>query len=250
MADPGQFAILSLSDAAFRAWRSRGTARIPHISRLCRGGCDSSCRHAAGRPTRHRSRTGMANRSAPMKATRWSSTRSPSLHRIEIAQVRRRLAFAGRHQAAVGAEEIVLPADEEVVVVGAFAGMLEPCGLAFAPVDPGHRPWPRQGVVDGGDLVLQGVRIVAVEMDVFLDDGLVVLVQGQAGGFESARPADVARLDAERMVAAVVVRIDPLADGIARKRRFDILRPGAAVGIDPAQLAEMLLHDVGHVWED
>src|ERR1700674_4907399 len=99
-----------------------------------------------------------------------------------------------------------------MLVVGAFAGMLEPRRRAFLPVAPGHRPRPRQRVVDGGDLVAQDFRIVAVEMNVFLNDGLAVLVQRQAAGVKRAWPADVARLDAERTIAASAVRIDPLAD--------------------------------------
>src|SRR5580693_6422942 len=90
---------------------------------------------------------------------------------LEIAQVRRRLALAARHQAAVGAEEIGFAADEEVLAVGVLAGVLEPGRLALAPIAAGHGPGPRQSVVDGGDLVAQDVRIVAVEMDEFGDDG-------------------------------------------------------------------------------
>jgi len=45
-----------------------------------------------------------------------------------------------------------------------------------------------QRIVDGGDLVGQGVGIVLVPADPLLDDALIVRVQRNAGGVEGAGP--------------------------------------------------------------
>ncbi len=55
-----------------------------------------------------------------------------------------------------------------------------------------------------------------IETDAFLDDGLIVLVQGYAGRFVVARPLEVAGLDFEHVVAAVPIFVDPVADRVAR----------------------------------
>src|SRR6516164_84907 len=76
---------------------------------------------------------------------------------VEIFQVGRRLALAGRHQLAVGAEEIALLADHHVMIV-LDADVLVPGGVAIAVVGPRHRPWSGQRMIDDRDLVAQNVR--------------------------------------------------------------------------------------------
>ena len=73
-------------------------------------------------------------------------------------------------------------------------------------------------MVDGGDLVVEQIRIGLVEVDPFLDDRLVVAVQGQAAAVERARSPHPARLDQKHVVTAVSILVDPLADGIAVER--------------------------------
>src|SRR5262245_9654543 len=76
-----------------------------------------------------------------------------SCRRIEIAQVRRALIFSGRHQKTVGAEEIIVPADDDVIVVLA-ALVLVPDDLAFlADIALRYGPGAHEGMVDGRDLV-------------------------------------------------------------------------------------------------
>ena len=83
----------------------------------------------------------------------------------------------------------------------AFAAntMAEPQRLVAgdAPVGLFDHPGPGQCMVHGGNVVVQQVLVGLVEVDALLDDGLIVLVQGQAGGFEDAGAEEVARFDFE-----------------------------------------------------
>src|SRR5215471_15351671 len=92
---------------------------------------------------------------------------------IEAAQVRGLLILPDRHQEAIGAQEIILLADDDVLVVGG-ADVLAPSVVALATIAAGDGPGPRQRVVDGGDLVAQQVGIGLVEADALLDDGALV----------------------------------------------------------------------------
>src|SRR5215472_13115812 len=58
---------------------------------------------------------------------------------IEASQFRRRLILPGRHQGAVGPDEIALAADLHIVVD--LAQVLEPERLAIAAVTARDRPW-------------------------------------------------------------------------------------------------------------
>ena len=89
-------------------------------------------------------------------------------------------------------------------------------------------------MVGGGDVVMQEVGIGLVEVDALLDDGLAVLMEGNAAGIVRTRVFQVAGLDLERAVTAARVRLGPFADRIAREGRLEILREAAPVGIDPA----------------
>src|SRR6516164_9879415 len=142
-----------------------------------------------------------------------SSSRALSLRRLEILQVRRRLVIAGGHEVAVSAEEVVLLADDDLIVA-LHARALVPFRpwIGVAAKRLVDAPWPRQSVVVDGDLVVQDVGIVLVEMKALLEHRLVVEGERQAGGVVGARPLEATRLDAEQRVAALRVGLRPLAD--------------------------------------
>src|SRR6476660_92810 len=73
---------------------------------------------------------------------------------IEVVQVRRLLVLPDRHQQAIGAQEIVLLADDDMLIVGG-ADVLAPLVVALATIAAGDGPGSRQRVVDDGDLVAQ-----------------------------------------------------------------------------------------------
>src|SRR5581483_11166926 len=104
---------------------------------------------------------------------------------LEIGQVRRRLAFAGGHQLAVAAEVVLLLADPYLVLILAADGLHPVRGLV--PIGAQHRPWPRERMVEHGDLVVQGVLVGLVEEDAFLDHRLAILVEWYAAGIVTAR---------------------------------------------------------------
>jgi len=83
---------------------------------------------------------------------------------LEIARVGRRLVPAGRHQVAVGAQEIEVLADDDVIVV--FAALeFVPEDVALAVEGLHHHPGSGQRIVDRRDLVTQDVRARFVERD-------------------------------------------------------------------------------------
>src|SRR5262245_1861901 len=90
-------------------------------------------------------------------------------YRIEIAQVRRGLALAARHQKAVSAEVVDLLANADQRRAFSAIG-LRPVGmrLGLAHVFLVDRPGSRQRVVDDGDFIVQNVRIGLVEIDALL----------------------------------------------------------------------------------
>src|SRR3981189_1032174 len=74
-------------------------------------------------------------------------------------------------------------------------------------------------------------------------------MQRQAGCVVSAGTLEgAARLGFERGVAAVLV--DPSADRVARKGRFDLLRPVASVGEDATKIIFAAQQDIGGVRRD
>src|SRR5262245_55779833 len=72
---------------------------------------------------------------------------------------------------AVGADHVGFRADADVLVA-LGANRLDPDRIANAVVVLDHRPRPRQGMIHGGDFVVQDVRISRVEIDALLDHGL------------------------------------------------------------------------------
>src|SRR5215468_7596460 len=149
-----------------------------------------------------------------MAATPDAATLLPRL--IEMAQVRRLLVLPDRHQIAIGAEEIVLLADDDVLVVGGTY-VLTPSVVALASIAAGHRPGPRERAVDDGDLVAQHVRVGLVEADALLDDGALVWMKRRAAGIVDMRIFQTTGLGFQRVVTAVAVLVDPFADRVAKR---------------------------------
>src|SRR5262249_34368969 len=160
------------------------------------------------------------------------------LRLLEITQIRRRLVLAGRHEQAVGAEHVILPADADMrIVLG--TDFLDPIVVRIGV--PGifllHAPWPGQRMVDGGDFVPEHRRIGLVEIEPFLHHGLIIAVQRQTGGVVGARPLHAAGLDFQHVVAAIAILVDPVADGIALECRLELLRPIPPVRLDAVVVA-------------
>ncbi len=104
------------------------------------------------------------------------------LRLLEIPQIRRRLVLPGGHQQAVRAQVVVLLADDDIhVALGAENLAPVRTRIRVAPKGLVDAPGPRQGVVEHGDLVMQKVRIVPVEMEAFLEGRLIVEGERQPG---------------------------------------------------------------------
>jgi len=157
---------------------------------------------------------------------------------FEILQNPGRLAFAGGISLPSALTMLELVADADMgIALGADRFAPPDRFLALGPaIVFGDGPGMRQGVVDGGDLVVQNVRIGLVLVDALLDDGLVVRMQRNAGAVEvgdlSARGSHL-----QQIVAAVAVLVDPFAEGIALEHRLHVLA-SRAVGVDAARVVE------------
>src|SRR5215469_12732210 len=155
--------------------------------------------------------------------------RANSLPRLlEISQVRRRLAFAGRHQIAIAAAIIgLLPDPDQLVVAGAV--IFEPFRILGRQTAIGlrHRPRARVGIVDQGDVVAHGIRLGPIEDEALSDYRLVVGVDRHAGRVERARAFEMAGLHLKYVEASLTFFVDPFADRITEEARLDILRPVA-----------------------
>src|SRR3954452_21747578 len=112
--------------------------------------------------------------------------------------------------------------------------VFKPHDFAIAAIALVDRPGAREGIIDDRDDVMHEVGVVLVEGDPLLDDGLIVLMQGDSAELDRARALEVASLDFERVVTAVAVGIEPLADRIARKARLFVVGEVTSVGIDAA----------------
>src|ERR1700693_5510734 len=91
-------------------------------------------------------------------------------------------------------------------------------------------------MVDHSDFVMKDVRVGLVAVDPFFENGLIVEVEGKAGGVVDARPLEAARLDFGQAIVAVAILVDPSSDRIAHIARLDLLGPVAAVVEDAASL--------------
>src|SRR5262249_45680738 len=90
--------------------------------------------------------------------------------RLEISQIRRRLALLGRHQQAVGAQHIALMADHDVIVLlGAIDLAPERPRLGVASIGFEHGPRAGESMVDYGDLIEHEVAIALIGKNPLLD---------------------------------------------------------------------------------
>src|SRR5713101_5088168 len=135
--------------------------------------------------------------------------------RREISQIWRWLVLARRHQKTVRAQKVIFLADTDVAV-GFGADIFVPNRMVFTLVVPHDRPGAGQRMVDRRDFGVKEVAVGLVEVDPFLDDSLVVLVQWEAISIECAGSLEGTGLNLKN--AAVAILIDPLADRIAFKR--------------------------------
>src|SRR5262249_47349250 len=162
---------------------------------------------------------------------------------IEIARVRRPLTLPRWHQVAIRAEIIILLADRDMIVV-LVAIIFSPDRVSVALVALNHGPRTGQRVIDGGDLVIKDIGIGLVEKNPFLDNRLVVRMEGKTIDVEITRTLHVARLDLKYVVSAIPVLVDPSADGISGEGGLDRFGPRATVGVDPAR-HDIFGQDVG-----
>src|SRR6266853_3716776 len=88
---------------------------------------------------------------------------------LEIPQIRRCLVLFGGHEQPIPAQEIVLRANDDLVVA-LCAGREAPVrmGVGVAPECLVDAPRPRKGVVEHRDLVVQDVWVVLVEVETLL----------------------------------------------------------------------------------
>src|ERR1700687_1701534 len=112
---------------------------------------------------RRQNRRGRGAKRVPLRTLRRSTATGglfPDL--LEIAQIRRRLVFARRHQIAVPADEIIVLADDNVMIV-LVAIVLVPRDLAVTTIAFVHRPGTREGVVDDRDHIVHDVVVGLIE---------------------------------------------------------------------------------------
>src|SRR5258706_4789447 len=98
---------------------------------------------------------------------------------------------------------------------------LQPFGtpIVRTAIGPGYSPRLGQRVIDGRDVVVEDVGIRLVEVNAFLDDGLIVAVQGQARGVVGARSLEMAGFDPQRGLAGVALLLKPLSERIYAEQR-------------------------------
>src|SRR5258708_3806078 len=173
---------------------------------------------------------------------------TPLLRCLEIPRVWRRLILARRHQVAVSRQEVVLLANNHVVVaLGAV--IFRPQYVALVPEGFEHRPRPRQRMINRRDLDAQEAGIGLVEEKPLLDDTLVVAVQENPGIFVRSGPLEVAGFDFEHVIFAVAVLVDPLADRVSHIGGFLVGGEAAAIRVDTARHVSFTI-DVGDRRQD
>src|SRR5579871_6987677 len=128
-----------------------------------------------------------ARRSRGGPAAQWRDRRArakSSLVFLEISQIRRRLVFLCRHEQPVGTQIVGLFANRHVGVIFGAHVLAPPDRLVGddAMIVPRDHPWARQGIVNGGNLVMKQVRVGAVEKDALADNGPVVAMERDAAG--------------------------------------------------------------------
>jgi hypothetical protein len=99
-----------------------------------------------------------------------------------VHQIRRRLILSCRHQEAIDTQEIILLADDDLVIaLGAIVFDPARARIWIALEHLVDAPRPRERVVDHRDLVMEIGRVGLVEMESLLEDLLIVEMQGQSG---------------------------------------------------------------------
>src|SRR5258708_37324617 len=108
---------------------------------------------------------------------------------LEISQIRRCLIFLCGHEQAIRTQVVRLLANRHMGIVFGANILAPPDRLVGddAMIVPRDHPRPRQGIVNGGNLVTEQVGVGAVDKDALLDDGLVVAVERDAAGVIGAR---------------------------------------------------------------
>src|ERR1043166_8084576 len=196
--------------------------QVPRSTRAIAIRCSMTVLPRSGTKTNH---CGASAPSSPLRL----------LLRLEVAQVGRRLILARGHQLPVGADHVDLVAELDMRVVLRADRLAPPVGLVdlgVAAVVLCDRPGMRQRIVDSGYLVLNDVVVLLVRGETFLHDGIAVLVHRDAGRVVGAGQLEPARLDHERVVPAVAILIQPLADRVAGEHRLHVLWPVTPVGVD------------------
>ena len=87
-------------------------------------------------------------------------------------------------------------------------------------------------MIKHGNFVMQEVAVCLVEVDPLLDDGVIVLMQGNTGLIEGALTPEMAGFNYERIEFSVTVLIDPSADRVANTAGLNVRRPVVTSGID------------------
>src|SRR5215469_3148658 len=173
---------------------------------------------------------------------------------LEVAQIGRRLVLLQRHEIAVLALIVRIPADaDHGIVFSADRRLPHRARIGHAAGLLGDGPGPRQRAVDYRYVVIEDVTVGLVEMNALLDDRLIVVGKRQAGTVIDARALEAAGLDLERAVAPLAGRIDPAADGIAGEGALVLAlgRPVAAVGVDaPVGVVDVADQDIGGLARD
>lgn len=105
-------------------------------------------------------------------------------------------------------------------------------------------------MVDGGNFVVENVWIFLVQINSFFDNGLVVLVQRQAGRIHHARAFHAPRFDFQHVELSRSLAIHPSADRIASERGFDFVRPIATVSVDAAEAVNVFAQHMDRVRRD
>src|SRR6266849_9188928 len=103
---------------------------------------------------------------------------------LEISQIRRCLIFLCRHKQAIRTQVVRLLANRDMGIVFGANILTPPDRLVGdeAMIVPRDHPWPRQSIVNGGNLVVEQIGVCAVNKDALLDNGLVVAMERDAAG--------------------------------------------------------------------
>src|SRR5262249_10116833 len=133
---------------------------------------------------------------------------------FEMLQIRTRLPLLCGPDQAVGANEVVLLADANVLVVF-LTIVLEPDRVVtLAAIVLDDCPRTRQRMVVARDLIMQNFRVGTVEVEALLEDCLAIGVERYTAGLISVGTLYMAGFDFQRVEATVAILVDPTADRV------------------------------------